>query len=114
MEDFKEFYVEIEVDLIELDKRKQQIKQKFIDKVKGFENKNWFLTHDIDLYLRCFYSVDKERLQTLMREDLQKWKRELQEAKNNGEQLKLEVQALLWQQKQQLADLLNNSKLKAP
>ena len=61
----------------------------------SYENKNWFLTHDIDLYLRCFHSVDKERLQTLMREDLQKWKRELQEAKNNGEQLKLEVQALL-------------------
>ena len=82
VEDYKEFYIEIEVDLIELDKCKQRIKQKFIDKVDGFDNKKWFLTHEVDCYLKCFHSVDKEKLQTLMREDLQKWKRELQEAKN--------------------------------
>ena len=73
-EDAKAFYEEIWMDVNELEKRKKEIKRKFAARV------DCGLTHDLRRYTSCFGGVDREQLEKLMKEDMEKWGRELDEA----------------------------------
>ena len=65
----------------ELEKRHAEIKLKFEGRINDKDNPNGILTNQLKTYHRCFGQLDREGLKTLMRNDMNLWEEELDEAR---------------------------------